>query len=261
MPHPLMMSATFGPDGARLVTANGDTNPKLWDAATGRLVAALSGRGAAGGRGEDYVYAAAFLPAAGGVLTVSFRGEVNLWDAATGAHRKALVSKKGGDYYFGIEHDGDRVAYTRDGRLVAAQLEDGGSDEVRIWDAADGRVLATIKKNKSRLLAFSPDGRTLATAGGGDKRETARLWDATTGQLKTSLAKVDGGARSLAFSPDGRLLVTTNGKGVRLWDAETGAPVATLDKARFPAHFSPDGRRLVTGGTDKIAYLYEIPAR
>ncbi|HEX8560373.1 MAG TPA: WD40 repeat domain-containing protein [Pyrinomonadaceae bacterium] len=251
--HPLMMSAAYSPDGARLVTANGDKNPKLWDAATGRLVATLASPG-------DYVYAAAFLPAAGGLVTVSFKGEANLWDASTGAHRQKLARDAGDKFVFEIGHDGGRLALSPDGRLVAARVEDGKTDEVKIWDAADGRTLATLGKDESDLLAFSPDGRTLAAAGG-DKRATAQLLDAATGRPRLALARTDGGARALAFSPDGRLVVTTGGRGVRLWDAETGAPVATLDRARFPAHFSPDGRRLVTGGTDKTAYLYEIPGR
>jgi WD40 repeat protein len=178
-------------------------------------------------------------------------------DASTGEHRKQLVREPHGGLVFGLGHDGGRVVHSRDGRLVAAWVEEDDEDEVRIWDAADGKVLATLKKNRSKLLAFSPDGRTLAAAGG-DKRSTAQLFDAATGELKLSLARTEGGTRSLAFSPDGRRLVTTNGRGVRLWDAGTGALLATLDKSRFPAHFSPDGRRLVTGGTDKTAYLYEL---
>jgi WD40 repeat protein len=145
------------------------------------------------------------------------------------------------------------VTHSRDGRLVASQ----DKKEVTVWDAADGATVATLRQNRSKLLVFSPDGRTLAAAGG-DKRSTAQLWDVAAGSLKLSLARTEGDARSLLFSPDGRLLVTTSDKGVRLWDAETGALVATFDRARPPARFSPDGRLLVTGGTDKTAYLYAL---
>ncbi|HEX8119357.1 MAG TPA: PQQ-binding-like beta-propeller repeat protein [Pyrinomonadaceae bacterium] len=254
-PHPLMMSAAFSHDGARVVTANGDTRPKLWDASTGKLVGTLANEP------YDNVYAAAFLPAAGAVITASFEGHVKLWDASTGAHRATLVGRKAADYFFAFQQDGGPVAYSPDGRLVAARAADesGKKDEIGIWDAADGKLSATVEKNKSKTLAFSPDGRTLAT--GGDERYSARFWDAATGKLKVALAKTEGGVRTFTYSPDGRLFVTTSDKGVRLWDAETGAPLTTLDKARYPVRFSPDGRLLVTGGTDKTAYLYELPVK
>jgi WD40 repeat protein len=241
---PLILTAEFAPDGARLVTANGDQAPKLWDAATGRLVAAL--------KCPARTYRASFLPAAVAVVTVSYRGEIDLWDAATGAHRAALAGERGDRHATALARDAGPFAASDDGRLVAAQFK----DETKVWDAASGKEVASFR-NKARLLAFGAGGRVLVTAGG-DKRATGRVWDAASGALRATLAAPDADTRSLRLSPDGRHFATTSDKSVRVWETETGQLVATLDKARFPVRFSPDGRRLVTGGTDKTAYLYEL---
>ncbi|MDT7690240.1 MAG: hypothetical protein QOE46_2999 [Acidobacteriota bacterium] len=238
--YPLLMQPAFGPVGRRIATANGDRAPKLWDASTWQLVSALSGP-------YDRTYVATLLPGGQSVMTFSIKGEVNIWDAETGAHRATLATSHGQTY---------TTAVSLDGSMVATQVD----DVTTVWDAATGHALASMKKNKARLLAFGPDNRTLVSAGG-DDHATARLWDVETGRLKVALAKPDDDTRSIELSSDGRLLLTTSGKGARLWDAETGALISTLERARFPAHFSPDGRRLVTGGTDKTALLYELPAR
>jgi len=234
---PLILSASFAPDGARLVTANGDRAPKLWDAATGRLVATLSG-------GYDRTYHAYFIAGGRAIMTFSIKGELNLWDAATGRHRLTLADARGRTH---------GAVASPDGRLVAAQVD----DRTTVWDGSDGRLLMHVPKNKGLLVLFSRDGRRLATAGG-DKRAAARLWDVETGLLRLELPRPDGDLRYAEFSPDGRLLLMTTDKGVSLWDAATGAPLATLPRARYPAHFSADGRRLATGGTGKTALLYEL---
>jgi WD40 repeat protein len=54
---------------------------------------------------------------------------------------------------------------------------------------------------------------------------------------------------SAAFSPDGTRIVTASFDATaRLWDATTGAAIATLkghEKNVNSAAFSPDGRRIV----------------
>jgi eukaryotic-like serine/threonine-protein kinase len=78
------------------------------------------------------------------------------------------------------------------------------------------------------------------------------------------LATMSGGgeAVSAAFSPDGRRLATWTWDNVlRVWDVESGAPVAALEGHEdgiSSAAFSPDGTRLVSGSYDGTARIWTL---
>ncbi|MFD0475119.1 WD40 repeat domain-containing protein [Nonomuraea thailandensis] len=114
------------------------------------------------------------------------------------------------------------VAFSSDGRLVAAAAED-----VRIWDATTHEQLGKPLRGGG-TVAFSPDGRLLAT--GGDR---VRLWDVAT---RTQVGDALPGANAAAFSPDGRLLATHSSRETeaRVWDVASRRQVASLQ-----AHLSP----------------------
>jgi WD40 repeat protein len=63
------------------------------------------------------------------------------------------------------------------------------------------------------------------------------------------------------FSPDGKRVVTASAdKTARLWDAETGKPIAVLtghEDMVFSAAFSADGTRIVTASKDNTARLWD----
>src|SRR5262249_55247684 len=73
-----------------------------------------------------------------------------------------------------------------------------------------------------------------------------------------------GYVSSAASSPDGRLIVTTSGdRTARLWNAETGRPIAELrghEANVTSAAFSPDGKRIVTASGDSTARLWNVVA-
>ena len=79
------------------------------------------------------------------------------------------------------------------------------------------------------------------------------------------------GAKGVAFSPDGRILAAgTENLTVELWNAETGAHIASLegyDPNRGRVHhvyslaFSPDGETLATGTWHGSIKLWDVPTK
>jgi len=253
-----VLSATWSPDGARVVTAGQDGTARLWDTQTGRELAPLSGH-------KDRVNAVTFSPDGQLVVTASQDGTARLWALDTRATTgKALAV---------LQHNGGvlSAAFSPDGRLLVTGSHD---DTARVWDADTGKVVAVLQHKGSVWSAvFSPDGQWIVTASWDD---TARLWEATTGKEWAVLRGHTAAVRSAVFSPAGKWVVTASQDGTaRLWDvstvtalsgvkglntdAVTGKELTILrhEGSVWSATFSPDGRLVVTASQDGTARLWQ----
>jgi RNA polymerase sigma factor (sigma-70 family) len=239
-------SVAFSPDARAIAACAEDGSTHVWDARTGKLRVALRGT-------ESKAQSLAVSPDGRliAVCAMATRdqketGEVMILDATTGKVVRTLA---------GHDRPVNAVAFSPDGRwLVSA----GQDRTTRLWDAATGRVLMTLRVAAGTAAAtFSPDGKLLVSAGADG---TVRLWDAATGWELMALAGHTGGVASVAFSPDGRLLASAGSdETARLWDVRSGKEVRRIvghKKAIHAVAFSPDGKLLATAGDDGTVRLW-----
>ncbi len=234
-------SASFSPDGLRIVTTSDDGTAKVLEASTGRELLTLPGH-------NDWVRSASFSPDGTRIVTGSKDYVARVWDATEGVELLRLLGHR----------TAIRTAeYFPDGRRIVTASQDGTA---RIWDADTGRQLLELRGHSNWVFsaAASPDGRLVVTAGDDD---SARIWNADDGRELLRLTGHAGNVRTAAFSPDGRHVVTASqDQTAKIWDTERGHLRTTLvghNANVFSAAFSPDGRRIVTTSGDQTIRIWD----
>lgn len=285
-------SIAFSPDG-QLLAVGGYKDVRLLDAASGKVVATLSGH-------ADVVRALAFTPdgtklaAAGGLPARS--GEIKIWDLGAGAPYRLLETMTGHKdciYSVAISPDGKllasgsydklillwdltsgkevrtlkdhidavfSVAFSSDGKRLASGAQDRS---VKVWDVASGQRLFTLSEPLDGItaIAFQPSGTQLA-AGGYDK--VIRTWVLTDkgGTLAQSMIAHEDTILQLTYSPDGKMLISASAdRTIRFWDAETLTLLRALDKQPDwvqAVSVSPNGKWLAAGRYDGSVSVYDL---
>jgi WD40 repeat protein len=172
-----------------------------------------------------------------------------------------LVDEKKSQAFRAVAQPGSLVcfqslAWSPDGRRLAALVNRGRDVVVKVWDAATWKELRDFSlEGKSgpravQTLCWSPDGKRLAAG-----VQSIHVWDVETGQEVFELSGHNVPIERLEWSDDGRRIVSQAasrakaGEAVQegivlqeliVWEAETGDRIFTLRGAAAGYRTSPD---------------------
>jgi WD40 repeat protein len=247
-------SVAFSPDGWRLASGSGDGAVKLWDATAAAEAVTLS-------RHWDSGTDVAFAPDGRKLAVAGKDRTVRVLDTTTGTEVLLLTG-----HCAAVRG----VAYSPDARRLASV---GDDRTVRVWDAMNGCEIFCLRGHTASIqaVAFSPDGQRLASisrgsAGGGRPvRGETVIWDLSTGQkVWTVPGRTEPDSRlglaHVTFSPDGERLATSDGRTVRLWNADTGREILSLPRLEglvTRIAYSPDGSRLAAASLDGSVKVWD----
>src|SRR5207253_1539232 len=146
-------SVAFGPDGARLASANEDGTVTVWDAGSGQEACTLKGH-------KGRVYRVAFSPNGKRLASAGQDDTVRLWDTGSGQELRTLtVHTLPIVNMMRFSRDGARLVWiSRDETVLVGT--------VKAWDVSNGQELCTFKVPmiSPRTVVLSPDGTRLASA-------------------------------------------------------------------------------------------------
>jgi WD40 repeat protein len=229
------VSAALSPDGRRVVTGSSES-VKLWDAATGNVIAEL------GRRDLITEHEVLFSSDGSAILTTTDTGETCLWNGTTGQSLRECLPPRQPEGKLAL------ASFSADGKLLLVPSD----TSVGVFDSRTGSAISKIEVGDHvRQSIFDPAGTKVLVV----TANVAQLWEARGSSRVAALQGHESLIMQARFDPSGRTILTaSHDRSVRLWDAADGRQLAILRGRRgrigWTISYEPRGERVLVLSED-----------
>jgi len=236
-----VQSAALSADGKLAAIAGADYVIRIWDVATAKETAALTGH-------TRPVVSLSFAQDGLTLASGSTDNSMRVWDIAAAKEKAAFTSTT----------MVRAVSFTPDGQLLASLSLDRA---IRLWDLGGKGLVATIQLPTTvsvTTLGFSPDSKLMAISAGDNTVRVSTL----AGKERVTLKGHTQPVHLLAFHPDGKSLTTASyDRTVRQWDVATGKETGMFSgHAAMPMMclaYANDGGTLIAATVDQTVWEWD----
>jgi WD40 repeat protein len=211
--HNLGLNAlAVSPDGKFLASGGNERWARVWNIADGTTAADVDFSGGDGYHNQSL----AFSPDSRRLALGTSLSEVRVVEVPSGKELYSKADPEEHGFILGL-------AFSPDGAQIAAV---GGSGRIHLLDTATGATLRSFGENASRAVVFTSDGKGLWS---GSQDGTITLFNVLDGSVVRTVPGHAGYVTSLSLRGKDRLLISSSRDStVKVWDAATGEPLATL---------------------------------